>query len=180
MAADGGLLRLQSLGLTPDAVYGDFDSADPPAGIPFEVFTREKDEADGEIAFAKAVNSHISEVLLVGAFGGRFDMALGHVALLRQAEAMGVRASLTDGRQEAFLASRSGTPLGPIRTRVSVLPLTPGATLASHGLKWPLDGLTLSWDRMQGVSNIVTAPSAWVRLLEGEALVVTSLRKATT
>ncbi len=173
IAADGGLLRLQRHAISPDLVLGDFDSlGDHPPGAPVQRFARAKDETDGELALRAALDEGMQQVTLVGAFSGRFDMAVGHIALLRWAAARGVQALLTDGLQEARLAPRLRLPVGPRGARLSVVALTPSVRLQSHGLRWPLDLDALRWDEMRGNSNRVEADDAWIRLVAGQALAI--------
>lgn len=173
IAADGGLLRLQRHGISPGLVLGDFDSlGDHPPGATARRFARAKDETDGELALRAALDEGMRHVTLVGAFSGRFDMAVGHIALLRWAAARGAKALLTDGLQAARLAPRLRMPVGPRGARLSVVPLTPSARLTSHGLRWPLDGAALRWDEMRGNSNRVETDDAWIRLVAGQALAV--------
>lgn len=172
VAADGGFRRLERLGRVPDVVVGDFDSVRPPVGVDVVVYPSDKNETDGELALERALSEGASEVTLVGAMGGRHDMAVGHVALLRQARAKGAVGILTDGLQAAFLAPRSRFPVGPRGRSLSVVALTPRVRMASAGLRWPLDAATIRWDEMRGLSNRVVDDDAWIRVVSGEALCV--------
>ncbi|MCL2500104.1 MAG: thiamine diphosphokinase [Defluviitaleaceae bacterium] len=62
IACDGGLRHFPLLGLTPDCIIGDFDSAPPDLladyrarGVPVVSYPSEKDETDLELAVAHAV-----------------------------------------------------------------------------------------------------------------------------
>ena len=177
VAADAGFRRLGRAGIRPDVAVGDFDSL---GGVPYGVrairHPVEKDETDGELALQVALAEGMRRIAIVGAMGGRYDMALGHVALLRQAQAAGARALLTDGRQAALLVPPSRLSVGPLRATLSVIPLTARARLASHGLKWPLDEVTLRWEEMRGVSNRIVRADAWIRAVSGQALAVVPYR----
>ena len=54
IAADGGLRHLQSLGVSPDVILGDFDSL---GYVPYcaQVFTVEKDDTDAMMAVRKGL-----------------------------------------------------------------------------------------------------------------------------
>lgn len=176
VAADRGATRMARYGLVPDVVVGDFDGASPPRGIPARAFPTDKDLTDGELAVVEALSSGAGRLLVVGAFAGRFDMALSHLALLRRARQAGTLASLTDGVTEALLATRGAIPAGRPGQTCSIIPLSQAARLDSRGLRWPLDGLSLTWDTARGVSNEVAEPGAFVRLRSGQALVVRRLQ----
>jgi len=175
LATDGAANRLLRRGIRPVAAIGDFDSSPPPENLRTLAFPPEKDATDGELALREALLQGWSPLLVVGAFGGRYDMALSHIALLRRAREAGVDASLTDGRTEALLVRHRTEPAGSAGDTVSVIPLTPEARLVSSGLKWPLDGLSLGWSAARGVSNRVVQDGAWVRILQGQALLVRPL-----
>ena len=172
IAADAGHRRLSQRGITPHVVVGDFDSSSPPEDLAVLTYPVEKDETDGELALRLALAQGARRITVVGAMGGRYDMSFGHVALLRQAVRGGAQALLTDGRQAALLVPRRKLPVGPRGRRISVIPLTPVARLASFGLRWPLDGVPLRWDEMRGHSNRVLDDGAWIQLVAGQALAV--------
>lgn len=176
IAADRGALRMARHGLTPHLVVGDFDGSRAPQGIPVRTHPADKDLTDGELAVDEALAGEAGDLLIVGAFGGRFDMQLSHIALLRRVREAGASASLTDGITEALLAQRRPVAAGRPGETVSVIPLTPSVRLSSRGLRWPLDGILLTWSTARGVSNAVVEEGACVRLISGQALIVRRLQ----
>ena len=50
IAADGGYLHLQKIGVIPDIIMGDFDSAEKPDFENIAVFNSEKDDTDTMLA----------------------------------------------------------------------------------------------------------------------------------
>ena len=84
IAADGGLRHARPLGLTPDLVVGDFDSAraeDLAAfrNVPQMRHPVDKNELDLELAVTEALARGASELVLVGTLGERFDQSLAAV-----------------------------------------------------------------------------------------------------
>ena len=70
IAADGGLKHMESLGVTPNAIIGDFDSLNYiPTGA--EVFPVEKDDTDMMLAIKKGLERGCREFHLYGGTGGR-------------------------------------------------------------------------------------------------------------
>ena len=175
VAADHAAARMARHGLVPDVVVGDFDGSEPPPGIPQRAFPTDKNLTDGELAVDEALSQDAGRILIVGAFGGRYDMALSHLALLRRTRQAGVLASLTDGVSEALLATRRPVLAGGPGDTLSIIPLTPSVRLDSRGLRWPLGGLLLTWDTARGLSNQVVEAGAFVHLKSGQALVVRRL-----
>lgn len=180
VAVDGGVRHLAPLGLAPDLIVGDLDTA--PAGV-VERWERrgvqvlryppEKDEIDLELAMAAVPRPR--RLLVVGALGGRDDMALANVFCLSPWARKGTRVELLDPRQPGWL-------LGPGRhrlsltqgiSRVSLLPLTDEVTgLSSRGLAWALRGDTLDRESGRGLSNEPTAGTVSLAFVTGVLLVL--------
>jgi len=154
-AADSGLDVLRSWGIAADLVVGDMDSIADPAvlsGYPEVLrFPRDKDDLDTEIGLRELRARGYGRIVMAGGGGGRLDHLLALRSLLER----------PDGPDEwlsrAERVIRIGGPTRfamAVGTTVSVFPLSGGASgMHSHGLKWPLDGL--SWNAGQfGVSNV--------------------------
>ena len=90
IAVDRGLNAAWALGIVPDVIVGDFDSADPAAladfrrreHIVWEVHQPEKDDTDTELAIKRAAAMGAGYIVLLGATGGRLDHLLGNIHLL--------------------------------------------------------------------------------------------------
>jgi len=69
IAADGGLKHMESLGVTPNAIIGDFDSLNYiPTGA--EVFPVEKDDTDSMLAVKLGLSKGYDRFLLYGGLDG--------------------------------------------------------------------------------------------------------------
>ena len=83
IAADGGVRHAQRLGLTPDAILGDFDSL----GYTPEnatVFPVEKDDTDALLAIRHALSMGFTEIHLYGGLDGkRLDHTLANLQALQ-------------------------------------------------------------------------------------------------
>jgi thiamine pyrophosphokinase len=168
LAADGGARFLAGIGVTPDAVVGDFDSLDPviaarlqAAGVDFVRHPVRKDVTDGELAVDEALRRGAGEVLLAGATGA-LDHTLGHLAILRRQAARGVAArlvapSLSVTVLRAPASIRLGAAAG---VRVSLIPLGGDPTVSLAGLDYPLDHGVLPADACLGIGNHVAADGA--------------------
>ena len=70
IAADGGVIHTQNLGITPDVILGDFDSLGyVPAGA--NVFPVEKDDTDAMLAVRHGLALGCEEFLLYGSLDGK-------------------------------------------------------------------------------------------------------------
>nr|WP_246581159.1 thiamine diphosphokinase [Deinococcus aestuarii] len=174
IAADGGARHALALGLAVDAWVGDFDSS---AGLsldaPREVHPAAKDETDAELAVRVARERGATDLVFLGAFGGRFDhtaaLVLGGVRLARE----GLRVTLHSGDE-------SGHPLLPgADVRLS---LPPGATLSVlalsdlrglslGGVRWPLSEADVPLGSGWTVSNEAAGGEVRASLEGGLALV---------
>lgn len=182
IAADGGAKNALSLDLVPDTVVGDMDSLDAGAreqlarqGCRLVLHPAEKDETDLELALLLAAQENVSEIIILGALGGRLDQLLANVLLLTLPELGGVSVRLADHEQEAFIVRGGDTVTveGQVGDTLSLIPLIGDAgDIYTQGLKWPLSGDTLFAGPARGVSNVIVSLPVHIGLGEGFLLVV--------
>ncbi|GAC1315291.1 MAG: thiamine diphosphokinase [Chloroflexota bacterium] len=162
VAADGGAATAFAFGCVPDVVLGDLDSipAETLADvrerrIPVEVFPRDKDLIDGELALERAIEAGARRLLLLGFLGGpRLDMTLANISLLLRARSN--NKVLADERNEVSLICGEGTQCWRAEPGelVSLVPLAgPVDGITTRGLRWPLMGARLALGETRGVSN---------------------------
>ena len=156
VAADGGADAALAVGLLPDAVIGDLDSLTPAtrAAIPTDRLHRiaEQDSTD----FEKCLTRIDAPLILAVGFGGpRLDHLLACLTTLVQ-PGHPPTILLTEAEVIFSAPSRLRLDLTP-GTRLSIAPLG-SVTGTSHGLRWPLDGITLNPATRTGTSNEATGP----------------------
>ena len=191
IAADGGATALDRIGRRPDRLVGDLDSTDPglverlaATGTVVERHPADKDASDSELAIAAAWAGGADEVVLLGATGGdRLDHGIANLLLLADPGLAGCEVRLVHGPTTVRVV-RGGERtvlLGAVGDRVSLLPVGGDADgIRTGGLRWALDGETLSMGRSRGLSNEVVSTPASVTLERGTLLVVeTAVRGAT-
>ncbi len=180
VAVDGGAAALLRAGVTPDVVVGDMDSlsrADRDLlvarEVPFDIHPCDKDETDLELALKWCRRRGVGSVTLTHVWGGGTDHALAALgSMLRAADLTPMALCATEvmtlctGRHRPVL--RGFTP----GDTISVLPLSETAVVTLVGMRWPLNDHRLGRLSSRGVSNIVTATDAEVRVADGEVLVV--------
>lgn len=181
IGADGGTAHCVALGLTPNVVVGDLDSIDPAlvarltaAGVIFERHAPAKDQTDLELALERALRDGATEIILLGATGGRLDQTLANLLILAQ-RPWPTQIKLVDERQVAQLLRGPGQIMldAPIGATVSAIPLTPivrGITYS--GLLYPLQDATLTLGSTRGVSNVVEHAPAAIAVRDGLLLIV--------
>lgn len=177
VAADGGARHAAVLGVRVDVWVGDFDSSgDLEVDAPREVHPTAKDETDAELAVRVARERGATDLVFLGAFGGRFDhaaaLALGAVRLARE----GLKVTLHSGDESGY-PLLPGVPVGldfPASTTLSVLAVSDLRGLNLSGVRWPLAGADVPQGSGWTVSN--EARGGEVRAsLEGGAALLTVL-----
>ena len=182
IGADGGAALALAWGLRPELVIGDMDSLSgedrallEARGCQFVVHPSAKDETDLELALTHAVGEGAEEIIVLAAFGGRFDHALANVLLLTLPWLEGVPVRFVDDEQQVILVrgNGSGTVEGEPGDLVSLLPLGGDASgVRTTGLAWALEGDTLRFGLSRGVSNEMTGREARVEVDKGFLLLV--------
>ena len=191
VAADGGALGAERLGLPIDLVVGDMDSLGPEAlarlrdaGIEVQVAPAAKDESDTELAVLAALARGADALAIVGAFGGaRLDHALANIGLLDLPALAGRSIELLDASTRVTALRAPDAAGRPVRrelggrpgTLVSLLPFGGDAAgVTTEGLGYPLDDETLHFGPARGLSNLRLAHDAAVTLRQGFLLIVES------
>jgi thiamine pyrophosphokinase len=184
VAANGGLNHCVALGITPDAILGDLDSA--PSGYVTRLRSEgvlvirhpvRKPATDLELALDFAVEQEASEILVVGAMGGRWDQSLANLLLPAAAARREPPIRLMDGVSAAeWLHGPAEAHLrGQIGYVASLIPLAGDAVgITTEGLEYKLDSGVLEFGSTLGVSNVIVATPAKVRLESGRLLCVTT------
>lgn len=175
IAADGGYGWLKAQGLTPHLAVGDFDSLGcVPEDVPVLRHPPEKDDTDMMLAVQEGLKRGCTRFLLYGGLGGRLDHTLANLHVLDHLAREGCEAFLL-GPNETVTALRNGslTFSGAHRGTLSVFPWggdARGVTLS--GLRYPLEGGTLTPHHPLGVSNEFLGKEAVISVTDGALLVL--------
>jgi thiamine pyrophosphokinase len=179
IAADGGSRHLHHLQHPPDVVIGDLDSL-PPEVRTWLTTTNahiishpaEKNETDLELALLYAVR-YEETILVAAALGGRLDQTLANILLLAHPALATSRVELIAPYQRAWLITAESDINGRTGDTLSLIPLGGDVYIEStDGLKWPLRDEILTFGPARGVSNVLTADTARVRLRYGRLLCI--------
>jgi len=174
IAVDGGAQHMHALNLKPHAIIGDMDSLrDDPwlndSSIEKIKFPQDKNQCDGELAVEWAFEHRCRKVLLLGAWGGRIDQALGNCALLMRYP--GRLALWDDGILVLAVANGQAAVLPvPAGTAASIISFQPGTAVRTQGLKYPLNDEPLR-SPTHGMSNVVVDSRPSVSVTKGAVLV---------
>ncbi len=180
ICADGGTRHASSLDLKPALVIGDMDSADKgflrqleAYDVPIEIYPRDKNETDLELAIQRAIELDPKEVIIVAALGGRLDQTLANIALLSDIRLSTFNVRLDDGVEEIFYCRDQVEVHGRSGDIVSLIPWGGVVTgVQTENLKWTLDNETLYPDKTRGISNEMTGDTATIKIRSGLLLIV--------
>ena len=176
VGVDGGTHYLETLGYSPNVLIGDFDSTNLEAhkikwpNVKVLKFNTEKDMTDAELAFSYIADKGFSEIIVIGAFGGRLDHLLGNIFLLERYPNIMLlgpfnRAKLLVGPTDREIVKRNGfLSLIPVSDSVE------GVTL--KGFKYPLDDVTLRRGSTWGISNEIVSERAHIFIRQGKVLAI--------
>ncbi|MBN1934475.1 MAG: thiamine diphosphokinase [Anaerolineae bacterium] len=180
MCADGGANHASALGIVPEVLIGDLDSVLPNLRVTLEAqgtrvlaYPSNKDETDLELALLYAVEQGATDVVVLGALGGRIDHELGNFLLLAHPRLTDADIRFIEGAQDISLIHGSKAFRGAIGDLLSLLPIggdVKGVTTC--GLEYPLRDETLFFGPARGVSNVFTGAQPEVTVRSGLLLAV--------
>jgi thiamine pyrophosphokinase len=182
IAADGGARLCRQLNLIPSILIGDFDSLDESelayyqnSGTEIIRHPERKNFTDLELALRHVRSLGIKETLVFGALGKRWDQTLANLLLPAAGDLAGMTIRLADGPQEVMMLRGPGQLIlhGQPGDAVSLIPLGGDAYgVSTDQLEYALFGETLFFGATRGLSNVLLAEIAEVRLKEGLLLCV--------
>lgn len=185
IAADRGLLTCRAMGVKPDYIVGDFDSAgeevlrsyvDDPQ-IVIRRFRPEKDLTDTQIAMELALECGWEEICILGGTGNRLDHVIGNIQMMSLAAEKNAQAIILDAHNRARIVTQGITiakneQWGRFVSMHAFGGNVSGLTL--EGFKYPLENYTLRCDETRCISNEITAEQASISFTEGKLLVIES------
>lgn len=177
IACDRGWTYAGRLGLAPDLIVGDFDSAPPPAAdAAVKRFPSRKDDTDTMLAAKEALARGYTDVAVCCAFGGRLDHTLANLQTAAYLAAHGARARLfgTDTEALVFAAgkARVSRRAGWSLSVFALSDACEGVTI--RGTKYECENETLRCSFPLGVSNVWAAEEAEISAQSGTLLILMS------
>ena len=172
IAADAGLLHLQSLDVRPDLFVGDADSLGAqPEGLACVPLPTVKDDTDTLAAVREGLRRGCDRFEIYGALGGkRFSHSLANLQTLLYAKRHGAACRLIDESCTVFALQAERCR---ISGAFSLFAADGAARVTVRGAKYPLEEEPLTPDFPLGVSNRALAGSAEITVHAGSVFVVT-------
>lgn len=175
LCADGGANRARERGLVPDFIIGDLDSIFPKTRAAFsqaQFIHRPSQEAtDLEKTLEFAVERKISNALLVGITGLRFDHQIGNLniaekfcdrLMIEMHDDFGIGMFLNAQNGEARFCGKAF-----VGQQISLFAFRRAEGILTTGLKYPLQNEALEWAVRDGLSNEAIAEEVEIRLKAG-------------
>jgi thiamine pyrophosphokinase len=180
ICCDGGARHLKAASMMPDVLMGDMDSLDGEQlanyerlGVKIIKYPANKDFTDTALALDYAMSLQPESIDIWGAQGGRTDHALANLFLLLKARQSGIKTRLMDEYCETFVAGDEtffAKSAGCLVSLIALSPTVEGVTL--QGFLYPLAGGTFRMSESRGISNIIQADRASIRVGSGHLLVI--------
>ncbi len=175
IAADGGVLLLEELKITPDVLLGDFDSISEDKirfyqknGVKTIKYPTEKNETDGELALEYCLENNLDNIVIIGALGGRLDHQLANIFLMEYAHYHDLKAVIRDPGLEMGLIIHKKTFNNCVGEYLSLIPLSKEVSGVSiKGCKYSLNNEQLYRYKTRGISNLMTKEKVDVSVEEG-------------
>ena len=182
VAADSGLHSAIDLGLRVNLVIGDMDSVDHAVlaaaeanGVVVQRVPHDKDATDTELALLSAVSQGARHIVLVTGGGGRLDHQLGVLSVLQHPalKDCDVVALWDTARLQLLRGPGLCTIYGKVGDVVGLVAQDETATgVTTDGLKWALNGDSLTAHTSRGVSNELIATAATISIASGQLFVI--------
>lgn len=179
VCADAGMRHLETLGVKPDLLVGDFDSGFVPNDT-CEIIRLipEKDDTDTMHALQVVIERGCTNVWIACATGGRLDHLLSNLSLCEYAAQQGCVCQIVDAQnivQFVHPGREVYVPGNTIYPYFSIIPLDGQLQgLSISGAKYPVQNAVVNRSQMYTISNEVTANHAIVRIDAGCALLICS------
>ncbi len=174
IAVDKGIEACHMLGIQPNLVVGDFDSADGrivrlyQTCCDFITLNPHKDDTDTEYAITYAIAHNASLIVVLGATGTRYDHAIANIGLLKKCVDKGVEAYIIDAHNRISMIKKSTRLYKNSYPYISLLPYD-GAVchVALKGFEYDGEDICFEAGTSLGVSNSILSDYADIIMNDG-------------
>ena len=170
ICADGGYNHAKKMGITPNVLIGDFDSAKDIENVSDRIqYPTRKDFTDGELAVNYATEHGYNDIVLIAMTGDRADHTIADILLLTKC----TNGVLIDDNNEIYLLKDSIEIHGRKGQTLSIIPVNGDAEgVTTNGLEYPLNNETLYFGDTRGISNVMLENKCTISIKHGMALII--------
>jgi thiamine pyrophosphokinase len=187
IGVDRGVYNLLTFGIMPHMAFGDFDSISGEERQwvqskleNLEIYPKEKDETDMELAINWCLRQNPSQIILLGATGGRLDHLFMNAHLILKGLKANIPVYLEDRWNKMTLLDPGTYTFNKESFKYySILPFTEkvkGLTL--QGFRYPLENKDIEQGSSLCISNELTAETGKVCFKKGRLYLFQSMDKA--
>ncbi|PKM50660.1 MAG: thiamine diphosphokinase [Firmicutes bacterium HGW-Firmicutes-7] len=183
ICADSGADALYNAGILPNVLLGDFDSVDENVfnsfvdqGIKTVRFSSEKDLTDTQIAIKYAIKQGSQKIIIFGATGLRLDHTLANIYMLEKF-IYHAHLKIVDMNNSLELICDEGIHIYHKKEYkyISLIPISKKVFgVTTEGLKYKLQGATLSRNSSFGVSNEIINEQGSIAIKKGLLAIIQS------
>lgn len=184
IACDGGLKACLKMGLQPDYIIGDFDSAGEDLyrqALKLDSQVKKlnpiKDDTDSEASVNLALSANDGDITILGGTGSRLDHVVGNMSLLAFGHDKGRMIYILDPTNRIYmLPAGSAHRIKKSQQHgkyVSIFPyMGPVTGLSLTGFKYPLKNETLTGFTTLTVSNEIVEDEGVISFDQGHLIVM--------
>jgi thiamine pyrophosphokinase len=173
ICADGGANTAARFGSIPHLIIGDFDSVRKETLRVFSKVEMQKlkdqNSTDLEKALTAAIRKKCTEIVVLGATGGRLDHAIGNLSALAKFSCK-TTIKFIDDIGEFIPVGHKLEIILPVGTSISLLPLSRCSVIVTTGLKWNLNNESLQLGVRESTSNSVVSSHVNIKVRSGDLI----------
>lgn len=180
IACDKGYIYARQMGIVPDVIIGDFDSAEKPTteDIPTITFPIEKDDTDTMLAIKYALQKGFNHIYILCALGKRLDHTLANIQSLAYiAKNNGVGEIISESEHIMTLTDESSVTVAKrdnySLSLFAISDICEGVTIT--GAKYDVSDVTITNTFPIGCSNQWRLDNVTISIKKGILLIVESL-----
>lgn len=177
ICADAGADAMLKVGIKPDLIIGDFDSAkfiNRFNDVEIVTLPAAKDDTDTMYCVKYALQRGFKDFLFLNATGGRTDHTLSNLSCLLFLRNNGASGIISDQYNDISLLEKGNNILYNLKGKtVSVMPFACEKVCLSYtSMMYPLNKSTVTADYPYSISNVVMNNDATVTVHSGNALLI--------
>lgn len=178
ICADGGYKHAEKAGLVPNIIIGDFDSAEVPSNTNATILKLpiKKDDTDTFSCVKEALSRGFDEIIIFGGTGGRMDHTYANISVLSYIRSHNARGTLIDESNSLMIISDEEMLIeNKCGERFSIFAFgCESCVVTLSGFEYELEKGRLFAEIPLGISNVITADTAQVKIDEGSAVIIFS------
>ncbi len=176
ICADGGANSARKLGIIPDFIIGDFDSADQNVLKYFQfkstiIQMKRQNDTDVEKCLKFAIKKKFDEVILLGVTGDRLDHTICNLGIVIKFFG---KIKIYLSTESSFLTSINKTTefKSKVGETISIYAFDDKTRISSIGLKYKLNNTTLPFGVRESTSNVSTLTQVILKVRSGIVFVI--------